>query len=289
MKIRSLTLMALVLAPLSSCAAQVVVQPGSVYPSGGLSGTAAAPTYPVTAPTGATHLAHLEQSSGWVGDSTFGVSGAYAPTVCQINPGGGNPCPGAGTTAGGTYSGAGGGSTMTLTTTGVSGQYSGWMARLNLSTSGQLNMLMRATYQFDNVSPVQAFEIGRRSTNSSGVTDNGQTQLVPIGGGQLELDYVPNGAGAAWTDTTCRFPMWVINTAYTEEWYFINDSNGALSLKYVSLNGTLCQLPSNTQHQSGVVQSPPWASNSSVIAFQPDAKPGTGTFNTPVTMELYLW
>jgi len=250
-----------------------------------ISGTA---SYPVTPPQGATELASLEQQTGWSGDSTASVSGAYAPAVCEINPTGqGNPCPGAGTTAGGTYSGGGGGSTLTLTTTGESGKYTGWMAKKSITTTcGQYNMLLSGTYTFTgSVAGIQAWEFGRRATNCSGITDNGQTQLVPKSG-QLEFDIVPSSSGG-WTDTGCRFPMFVANTAYTEQLYYVNDANGALSLEYVSLNGTVCTIPSNLQHVAG--SSLGWSDNGAVIAFQPDDNMTGDTYSAQVTVTAYTW
>lgn len=247
-----------------------------------------ATNYPAVVPIGATAFTNLEQASGWNGDSTLSVSGAFAPSVCQIVPGGsGNPCPGAGTSAGGTYSGGGGGGTMVLQTTPEAGNFTGWMAKKNLTTPSFVYSLMRATYSFSSVTTIQAWEIGRRSSNSSQVTDNGQTQLVPIGGGLLEFD-VASG-GASWIDTGCRFPIFVVSVLYTEELFWINDSNGALSLKYVSLNSTICVVPLNLQHIAGVVETPPWAANASVVAWQPDAKPGTVPYNATVTMNYYTW
>jgi hypothetical protein len=247
-----------------------------------------AANYPVIIPAGATAFTSLEQQSGWNGDSTFSVSGANAPAVCQINPGGsGNPCPGAGTPTGGTYSGGGGGSTMILQTTPENSLYTGWMAKKNLTTSGQFNNLKRITYQFDSVTSIQAFEVGRRSSNASQVTDNGQTQLVPIGGGLLEFDIA--SGGASWIDTGCRFPTFIANALYSEELYWVNDPSGALSLKYVSLNGTICVIPLNLQHIAGVVETPPWAADAAVVAWQPDAKPGTTPYNATVTMSFWLW
>lgn len=250
-------------------------------------GVLSSPQYPVTIPGGATSYPSLEQNSGWTGDSTFAVSGAVAPAVCEITPTGvGNPCPGAGTSGGGTFTGGGGGSTLTLSTTGISGQYSGWMAKNSITTSGQLNMVMRASYTFDSVSGIQAWEIGRRATNAAGITDNGQTQLVPISGSLLELDLVPSSSGG-WQDTGCRFPTFVASTLYSEELYYINTSGGALSIKYVSLNGTLCTIPSGLQNIAGA--SLGWTPNEAVVAFQPDANTSAVAYNGVVTMSVWAW
>lgn len=266
------------------CLCQNVSNPAQ----GGATASGSGSGWPVTVPGGATVNASLEQQSGWSGDSTASVSGAYAPAICSITPvGNGNPCPGAGTTIGGTYSGGGGGSTMTLGSQGVSGEYSGWMAKKTVSTvSGQLHYLIRATYNFSAVSSIQAWEIGRRATNNAGVTDNGQTQLVPISGSLLEFDIVPSSSGG-WADTGCRFSTFTASTAYTEEIYYTADSSGDLSVQYVSLNGTLCTIPGTMQNVGGA--SLGWTPNEMVAAFQPDIKPGTGSYNALVTMYTATW
>jgi hypothetical protein len=61
-------------------------------------------------------------------------------------------------------------------------------------------MLVRASYTFISIGGIQAWEIGRRLTNASGVTDNGQILLVPVSGGLLEFDLVPSASGG-WKDT----------------------------------------------------------------------------------------
>jgi hypothetical protein len=175
---------------------------------------------------------------------------------------------------------------MTLDTTGTLGKYTGWMAKKTISTSGQSNMLIRATYVFSSVSGIQAWEVGRRSTDSNGVTDNGQTQLVPIKGGLLEFDIVPSASGG-WKDTGCRFPTFVAGTTYNEEIYYVDDASGSLSVMYVELNGTVCSIPSNLQSVTGA--SLGWSPNSAVIAFQPDANPSAVAYNAMVTMNVWVW
>jgi hypothetical protein len=246
--------------------------------------------YPILVPAGATAHTSLEQTSGWTGDSTFSVSGAYAPAVCSITPTGlGNPCPGAGTSTGGTYSGGGGGTTLVLGTDGIAGKYTGWMAKKTIGVAcGQTHMLLDASVTFDVVTPIQAFELGRRLTNCAQITDNGQVQFVPIGGGQLRLDHVPSSSGG-WEDTGCRFPMFVANTPYSVEIYYSNDANGALSIVYVMLNGSLCMIPPSMQHIAGIVQAPAWGANEAVMAFQPDDNTTGGTYNATVTISAWTW
>lgn len=235
--------------------------------------TITAGTYPVTVPGGATAYTSIEQTSGWTAEADSSIS-PNPPCAYAIVPNGG------------------GGSTMTLQTTPCSGLWTGWMAKKGeSSTSGQYNMVLRATYEFDSVTDLQAWEVGRRATDNNGITDNGQTQLVPISGGQLEFDIVPSSSGG-WQDTGCRFSMFTTNTLYSEELYYIRDTNGALSLMYVELNGTVCTIPSTyggvpLQHIAGA--SLHWTPNEFVAAFQPDAKPGTTPYNATVTMTLYMW
>jgi hypothetical protein len=225
-----------------------------------------APAWPVTIPNGAVAYPSVEQESGWVADAGSSIS-PHPPTVYTINQSG-PPVK------------------MTLTTKGTSGLYTGWMAHKSISTSGQLNMLIRSSYTFDSVSGIQAWEMGRRSTNASKVTDNGQTQLVPITGGLLEFDIVPSSSGG-WKDTGCRFPTFVAGTTYNEELYYVNDSSGALSLMYVSLNGALCAIPQGLQSIAGA--SLGWSADGSVLAFQPDANPSAATYNAVVKMSAWMW
>ena len=247
--------------------------------------------YPVTVPSGATVTSGIEQLTGWTGDSTASVSGAYAPAICELNPtGNGNPCPGAGTTAGGTYTGGGGGSTLDVITTGIPTNYSGWMAKFASSvTCGQKHMRLEGTFNFSGtLTEIQAIEFGRRMANCAGITDNGQMQLVPIGGGLLELDYVPSSSGG-WSDTGCRYPMFVTSTLYTWDIYYVNDFNGALSIPYVSINGTVCRLAPSTQHVAGANLG--WTANAFVIGIQPDAKPtaSAASYTARVTVKTSVW
>jgi hypothetical protein len=225
-------------------------------------------TFPVTIPNGATAFLSLEQKTGWTADASSSIS-PNPPALYAINPTGG------------------GGATMTLETRGTSGKYTGWMAKKVITIpSGDLHMLARASYNFSSVSGIQAWEVGRRATNAAKITDNGQTQLVPISGGQLEFDIVPSASGG-WKDTGCRFPTFVAGKTYNEELYYTDDTNGALSLEYVSLNGTLCAIPSNLQHIAGA--SAGWAPNSAVMAFQPDANPTAVAYNAIITMNVWTW
>jgi hypothetical protein len=143
--------------------------------------------YPVQIPGSATSYPNLEQASGWAGDSTSDVS-PNPPTDCAIVPPGNSGCPS-------TITGAGGGSTLTLQTTGPASLYSGWMAKLAVTTTGQLYQLLRWTVTLSAVAGIQALEVGRRATNAAGITDNGQTQFVPISGSLLEFDLVPSSSG----------------------------------------------------------------------------------------------
>lgn len=271
---------------------------------------AAQPQYPVTPPGNATVYANLEQRSGWSGDSTASVSGAYAPKVCSITPTGlGNPCPGAGTTAGGTYSGGGGGSTLTLATTGLGvpdgSYYSGWMAKLGVSTTGQTHWLLRGSITYNSGSGIasgtpgglQAQEIGRRATNAAGITDNGQTQFVPIYPGFTQLEFDTVLANGSWGDTGCRFPMFVAATTYNFEIYEVNGTDGSLSPVYVSLvpagsSQPPCVIPATyngktLQNIAGA--SLGWTPNELVAAFQPDANTSGDSFSSLVTLTIYGW
>ncbi len=223
-------------------------------------------SWPVSIPAGAASYLNLQQESGWSLDASSSIS-PNPPAVYTINQSG-SPI------------------VMTLNTVGRSGLYTGWMAKKNISTSGQLHMLVSATYTFNSVSGIQAWEVGRRATNANGVTDNGQTQLVPISGGLLEFDIVPSASGG-WKDTGCRFPMFVKGITYDEELYYINDASGALSLMYVSLNGTVCTIPSGLQSIAGLAQG--WAPNTAVMAFQPDANPSATAYQAVVKMSPWMW
>jgi hypothetical protein len=147
-------------------------------------------------------------------------------------------------------------------------------------------MLIRASFTFSSVSGIQAWEVGRRSTNASGITDNGQTQLVPKRGSKLEFDIVPSSSHG-WQDTECRFPRFVAGTTYNEELYYVNDSSGALSLEYVSLNGTLCTIPPSLQNIAGAALG--WSPSEAVVAFQPDANKSAVAYNAVVTISAWTW
>jgi hypothetical protein len=234
--------------------------------TGVLTVSATATGFPVSIPAGAVSYANIEQDTGWLADAGSDVS-PNPPTVYAINKTG-SPV------------------VMTLDTTGASGKYTGWMARKSINTSGQLNMLLRASYTFSSVAGIQAWEVGRRATNKDGVSDNGQTQLVLIKGGLLEFDIVPSASGG-WKDTGCRFPTFVAGTTYNEELYYVDDASGSLSLEYVELNGKVCAIPSNLQYITGA--SLGWAANDAAVAFQPDANPSAVAYNAVVTMNVWVW
>ena len=250
---------------INCCASRQI---GNGFTVGGNTGTNSG--WPVTIPGGATANLNLEQQSGWTTDASSSIS-PNPPTSYAIVPTGG------------------GGSTMTLQTANTANDYAGWMAKLTVgTTSGQLHFLIRSSFTFSSVSGIQAWEIGRRATNNAQVTDNGQTQLVPIGGGQLEFDIVPSSSGG-WVDTGIRFPMFVIGTTYNEELYYIADTSGGLSLEYVMINGALYPIPSNLQNVAGAIQMPSWGANEMVVAFQPDIKPLGTAYNAVVTMNAWTW
>jgi hypothetical protein len=250
----------------------MIIATGQSLGPGRSSSIATGTLYPVTIPGDATANLSLEQTTGWTTDASSDIS-PNPPCAYAIVPTGG------------------GGSTMTLQTTGCANLYTGWMAKKTVSTTaGQLNFLLRASYTFTSVTGIQAWEVGRRATNNAGVTDNGQTQLVPISGSLLEFDVVPSPSGG-WADTGCRFPTFTATTTYNEELYWTSTTAGALSLQYVSLNGTLCIIPTANQNVAGVVMSPPWSANEMVVAFQPDAK-NLATpvpYNAVVTMSAWTW
>ncbi len=234
---------------------------------------------PVTIPANATAFLDLEQQTGWSKQSGPSITGPGAVTpavwdIVQVTPPPIQPPV-----------------TLTLQTVGVKGKWADWMAKapnvkLPLNWAG--NFLIRASYKFDSVVGIQAFEVGRRLTNANKVTDNGQTQLVPIAGGLLELDIVPSAAGG-WKDTGIRFPTFVADTLYSEELYYINSADGACSLQYVILNGNLQVIPADCQNIAGSVQSEPWTPSEAVPAFQLDANPTATPFNPVVTMSIWAW
>ena len=227
--------------------------------------------WPVTIPSYATSFPSLEQDTGWTTDASSDVS-PNPPTSYAIVPTGG------------------GGSTMTLQTANTANQYAGWMAKKSITTGGQLNMVLRASFKFTSVSGIQAWEVGRRAVNTAGITDNGQTQLVPISGGLLEFDKVPSPSGG-WLDTGCRFPMFVVGTTYNEELYYVNDSTGALSLEYVEITypgySQVCPIPSSMNPVAGSALG--WTPGAAVMAFQPDIKPLGAAYNAVVTMSAWTW
>lgn len=262
-------------ATISSSGLATAVDSGSTSIRASLSGLTAtgvltvsppATVFPVSIPNGAVSYPGLEKESGWMADASSSIS-PHPPAVYTINQTG-PPV------------------VMTLATKGASGFYTGWMVKKTIKTAGQLNMLIRTSYNFSSVTGIQAWEVGRRSTNSSRVTDNGQTQLVPIKGGLLEFDIVPSASGG-WHDTGCRFPMFVANTTYNEELYYADDASGSLSLEYVELNGTVCTIPPNLQYITGA--SLGWAQDEATVAFQPDANPSAVPYNAVVTMNVWLW
>jgi hypothetical protein len=226
----------------------------------------------IAIPANAVAYTNLEQQTGWVGDDTASI-GPNPPAVARIIQATPPPIlpP----------------MTMTLSTTGIKGEYCDWMAKKVVSVpAGALNCLIRASYIFDSVEGIQAWEVGRRKTDENGVTDNGQTQLVPLRGGLLEFDVVPSANGG-WIDTGIRFSTFVVGVQYDEELYYVNDANGALSLQYVSLNGTIRLIPPRLQHIAGMKLG--WAPNEAVVAFQPDANPIAAPFNAQVKMNTYFW
>ena len=226
----------------------------------------APPTVPVAIPAGATSYPSLEQDSGWRADAGRDVS-PNPPTVYSINQTG-SPV------------------VMTLDTTGTSGLFTGWMAKKTIRTAGQSHMLIRASFTFSSVIGIQAWEVGRRATNAVGITDNGQTQLVPKRGGKLEFDIVPSSSHG-WQDTGCRFPTFVIGTTYNEELYYVNSSSGALSIEYVDINGSLCSIPTSLQNVAGATLG--WSPSEAVVAFQPDANKSAVAYNAVVTISTWTW
>jgi hypothetical protein len=229
--------------------------------------SASSSNWPVAIPGDAVSYADIERESGWSSDADSSIS-PNPPAVYTINSSG-SPA------------------VVTLATKGRSGLYTGWMAKKTISfKAGQVHMLVRASYTFDSVSGIQAWEMGRRLTNSNGITDNGQTQLVPLSNGQLEFDIVPSSSGG-WKDTGCRFATFVTGETNDEELYYVDDSNGALSLMYVSLNGKVCDIPSSLQNITG--SSAGWAKDSAVMAFQPDANRSAVEYKAVIKMNAWMW
>ena len=234
---------------------------------------------PVAIPSTATAFLSLEQKPGWTKQSGPPITGPGAITpatwnILQVTPPPFQPP-----------------TTLTLQTVGVKGQWADWMAKaptVSLPADWTGNFLLRASYMFDSVAGIQAFEVGRRLTNANGVTDNGQAQLVPLAGGLLEFDIVPSAAGG-WKDTGIRFPTFVASTLYQEEIYYTSNAAGALSMQYVSLQGHLQVIPADCQNIAGAVQNPRWALREAVPAFQLDANPTAIPFNPVVTLSCWAW
>src|ERR1700678_1745066 len=132
---------------------------------------------PIAIPPNATAYVGLEQQAGWEKQAgpSIGSPGQPDPAIWDIVQSWPPPIQPP--------------MTMTLKTTGVKGSWCDWMAKAPpIPASDLLNCLIRATYTFDSVEGIQAWEVGRRRTNKNKITDNGQTQLVPIAGGLLEFD-----------------------------------------------------------------------------------------------------
>ena len=127
---------------------------------------------------------------------------------------------------------------------------------------------------------------GTARDQCGGITDNGQTQLVPKRGGKLEFDIVPSSSHG-WQDTGCRFPTFVIGTTYNEELYYVNSSSGALSIEYVDINGSLCSIPTSLQNVAGATLG--WSPSEAVVAFQPDANKSAVAYNAVVTISAWTW
>src|SRR5580658_193449 len=175
-------------------------------------------TYPATIPASATAYTSLEQQTGWTdqGGPPIGPATPSVFEIVQVLPPPIQPP-----------------MTMTLRTVGVEGKYCGWMAeRVVTAPAGQFNSLLRTSVMFDSVAGLQAFEIGRRRTDENGVTDNGQTNFVPLGDGTMAVWIVPSAAGG-WQDTGLRFPTFVGGPRDEIEQYWVSDADGALSLVYV--------------------------------------------------------
>ena len=236
---------------------------------------------PAVIPASATAFLSLEQKTGWSKQSGLPITGqgAVTPSVwnfVQTLPPPIQPP-----------------MKMVLQTTGVKGQWADWAAKaptIQLPKSWTGNFLLRASYLFDSVTGIQAFEVGRRLTNFSGLTDNGQVQLVPIAGGVLECDFVPSSAGGGWKDSGIRFPTFQPGVLYQEELYWTsNVQTGALSLQYISLNGDLQPFPASAQGLAAAKMSPEWALGEAVAMFQCDANPTAIPFNPEVTLSCWAW
>jgi hypothetical protein len=230
---------------------------------------------PISIPSTATSFLALEQKPGWTKESgpsieTPGQPEPYAWNIIQVTPEPVTPPV-----------------TLNLQTQGVKGYYCDWMAKAPTVQVPEtaLNCLIRTTYEFDSVEGLQAWEWGIRWTNNNGITNNGQGQLVPIGG-KLEYDLVPGPSGG-WKDTGLRFPMFTVGTLYQDERYWTLNAAGALSQQYIMLNGVLQPIPAALQNIPGANIG--WGKNEGVPAFQPDANPLAIAFNPQVTMNVYFW
>ena len=235
---------------------------------------------PVVMPsTGVTAYANLEQKPGWTKQSGPAITGPGAVTpsiwdILQVTPPPVQPP-----------------TTLTLQTTGVKGQWADWMAKaptIAIPKDWTGNFLLRASYTFDSVVGIQAFEVGRRLTNAQQITDNGQMQMVPGSGGLMQVDIVPSAAGG-WKDTGIRFPTFVANQLYQEEIYYQSTPAGVLSIQYVMLNGNLQPIPASCQNIAGSKQNPAWGASEAVPAYQCDANPTAIPFNPVVALSCYAW
>lgn len=230
---------------------------------------------PVAIPANATAYLNLEGQPGWEKDASVPGIGPCAPAdydIVQTVPPPIQPL-----------------TTMDLPTTGVKGSWCDWMAKKTVAApAGKLNCVIRSSVIFDTLLGYNAFEVGRRKTDQNAVTDNGQQELVQIAGNLLRLDVVP-GASGGWVDTGARFPMFQPGVLYEMEQYWVNAANGALSPQYFMLNGGLFPMPAKFQNIPGAVQSPRWALNEAVAAFQIDTNTAGVPYKPRVTMSVYFF
>lgn len=232
---------------------------------------------PVSIPVSAAAFENLEQMSGWTKDASVPGITPHAPKsfeIVQATPPPIQPP-----------------MTMTLKTTGVQGEYCGWMAKAPTLKvpAGALNCLLRATFTLVSVKGMQALEIGRRATDQHGITDNGQINLVPTTDGKIAVWIVP-GPNGGWLDTGIRFPMPQPGVANSLEFYWLKTAAGALSLIYAMLNGSLQTVSSKFQNIEGVAMTPEWELNSAVVGAQPDTNQSGIPFDIdPIEISVWFW
>jgi hypothetical protein len=235
--------------------------------------TAPAPAIPATA----TLLDNLQAETGWSADASHGIGSTGEPPPSQdviqqvAQPA--IPRPDA----------------LVLLTTGVKGKWCDWMAKKTVPIpAGSLNMALAVDFTFPkgSLAGVNAQEFGRRFTDESGYTDNGQTQWV-IKGDLMEFDIVPSSKGG-WIDTGVRAPVFVEGAPNTQVVLYRRNADKSLSVLAVWLNGVEYSVAAEYQNVESAKLN--WGVNEAVIGIQQDAGPGATPYTLTVTgAQIYYW